>query len=111
MNRRKFIKSGLVAGSTAAVTVAAPNVVSAQAKTFSWKMTNAYGPGAPFYVQGPGSPTDMIRMIDVMSQGRLKIQHYAAGELIPALEGFDACPSSHALRQSCGFREGRLWLG
>jgi TRAP-type mannitol/chloroaromatic compound transport system substrate-binding protein len=90
MNRRKFIKSGLVAGSTAAVTVAAPNVISAQAKTFSWRMTNAYGPGAPFYVQGPGSPTDMIRMIDVMSQGRLKIQHYAAGELIPALEGFDA---------------------
>jgi TRAP-type mannitol/chloroaromatic compound transport system substrate-binding protein len=29
-------------------------------------------------------------MVDTMSQGRLKIQHFAAGELIPALEGFDA---------------------
>ena len=71
-------------------TLAAPQVASAQAKTFSWKMTNAYGPGAPFHVQGPGSPTDFIKMVDAMSQGRLKIQHFAAGELIPALEGFDA---------------------
>src|SRR3546814_13960447 len=28
-----------------------------------------------------------------MSGGRLKIQHYGAGELIPALEGFDAVRS------------------
>ena len=89
MDRRKFIRTGLVGGSAAAVgAVAAPNIVTAQARTFSWKMTNAYGPGAPFYVQGPGSPTDFIRMVDAMSQGRLKIQHFAAGELIPALEGF-----------------------
>ena len=84
MNRRKFLRSSVATG---AATVAAPHVASAQAKTFSWKMTNAYGPGAPFYVQGPGSPTDFIKMVDAMSQGRLKIQHFAAGELIPALEG------------------------
>lgn len=86
MDRRTVIKAGLAASAT----VAAPAVVSAQAKTFSWKMTNAYGPGSPFYVAGPGSPTDFIEMVKKMSGGRLQIQHFAAGELIPALEGFDA---------------------
>lgn len=58
MNRRKFIKCGALAGAAASAAVAAPHVATAQAKTFNWKMTNAYGPG----------------------------QHFAAGELIPALE-------------------------
>lgn len=61
--------------------------------TFSWKMTNAYGPGSPFYVVGPGSPTDFCEKVATMSDGRLTIQHFAAGELIPALEGFDAVRS------------------
>src|ERR1700741_1019656 len=90
MNRRKFLKSGMFAGAAATAAVASPNIVTAQAKTFSWKMTNAYGPGAPFAGQGPGSPPDFIKIVDAMSQGRLKIQHFAAGERIPALEGFDA---------------------
>ena len=86
MKRRTLLK-GAVAG--AAATLAAPSIARAQQK-FSWKMTNAYGPGAPFYVAGPGSPTDFIEKVKVMSGGRLQIQHFAAGELIPALEGFDA---------------------
>ena len=44
-------------------------------------------------VQGPGSPTDFCKRVEAMSNGRLKIQHFAAGELIPALEGFDAVSS------------------
>jgi len=86
MKRRTLIK-GAVAG--AAATLAAPAVARAQQR-FNWKMTNAYGPGAPFYVAGPGSPTDFIEKVKILSGGRLNIQHFAAGELIPALEGFDA---------------------
>ena len=71
-------------------------------------MTNAYGPGAPFYVQGPGSPTDFIKMVDAMSQGRLKIQHFAAGELIPALEGFDAV-SKGTVEMNCA--NAYFWAG
>ena len=87
--RRKFIKSGLVAGAAATATVAAPHVVSAQ-QTFNWKMTSAYGKGSPFYMDGPGSATDLAKRIGEMSGGRLKIQVFGAGELIPAFEGFDA---------------------
>ena len=93
MDRRSFVKAAVTgSAATAATTVAgiaAPSIASAQ-KTFQWKMTNAYGPGSPFYVAGPGSPTDFIEMVKKMSSGRLQIQHFAAGELIPALEGFDA---------------------
>ena len=85
--RRRFLSATAAAGAA----LAAPAVVRAQSKTtFNWKMTNAYGPGSPFYVQGPGSPTDFCKKVEEMSGGRLKIQHFAAGELIPALEGFDA---------------------
>ena len=86
MQRRQFLTGSALA---ATATLAAPAVARAQT-TFSWKMTNAYGPGSPYYVEGPGSPTDFCKKVEALSGGRLKIQHYAAGELIPALEGFDA---------------------
>jgi TRAP-type mannitol/chloroaromatic compound transport system substrate-binding protein len=101
MNRRKFMTSGVQVAAASTALVAAPSIATAQEKTFNWKMTNAYGPGAPFYVQGPGSPTDFIKMVDAMSGGRLKIQHFAAGELIPALEGFDAV-SKGTVEMNCG---------
>ncbi|QIE43139.1 TRAP transporter substrate-binding protein (plasmid) [Rhodobacteraceae bacterium SC52] len=89
MDRRKFIAAG---ATLAAAPLAAPSIARAQT-SFNWKMTNAYGPGSPFYVEGPGSPTDFCKKVEAMSDGRLKIQHFAAGELIPALEGFDAVRS------------------
>ncbi|MBO6806916.1 MULTISPECIES: TRAP transporter substrate-binding protein DctP [Thalassospira] len=90
IKRRDFLtKSAIGAAATGAGVIAAPNIVRAQ-ETFNWKMTNAYGPGSPFYVTGPGSPEDFCKRVTEMSNGRLNIQHFAAGELIPALEGFDA---------------------
>ena len=87
MDRRKFLSASALTALGAGV--AAPSVARAQ-QSFIWRMTNSYGPTAPFYTRGPGSPTDMIEKIRIMSGGRLNIQHFAAGELIPALEGFDA---------------------
>jgi TRAP-type mannitol/chloroaromatic compound transport system substrate-binding protein len=89
MRRRDFAKLALAG---AAGTVAAPAVVRAQA-TFNWKMTSFYGPNAAFYSVGPGSAKDLVKRIDDMSGGRIKIQFYGAGELIPAAEGFDAVSS------------------
>ena len=59
-------------------------------QTFNWKMTSAYPKGSPFYMEGPGSATDLARRINEMSGGRLRIQVFGAGELVPAFEGFDA---------------------
>ena len=86
--RRNFLKAG-AAAAAGTVAIGAPSVVRAE-QTFNWKMTSAYPKGAPFYMDGPGSATDLAKRIESMSGGRLKIQVYGAGELIPALEGFDA---------------------
>lgn len=89
-NRRDFIGAAL-AGTVAGASMAVPAISRAAGKeSFNFKMTNAYPPGAPFYVQGPGSPMDFCEKVSVMSGGRLNIKHFAAGELIPALEGFNA---------------------
>src|SRR5688572_1364504 len=89
--RRKFLKGGAVAATGAGI-AGFPMIASAQ-QTFNWKMTSAYAKGAPFYMDGPGSATDLAKRIEAMSNGRLKISVYGAGELIPALEGFDAVRS------------------
>ncbi len=86
-SRRSALKAGL-AGALAVPAVAAQ--AQASTGTFNWKMTSAYGKGSPFYMEGPGSATDLAKRIEAMSGGRLKIQVFGAGELIPALEGFDA---------------------
>jgi TRAP-type mannitol/chloroaromatic compound transport system substrate-binding protein len=91
MKRRTFISAAL-ASTAVGATLGAPAIARAAAstETFNFKMTNAYPPGAPFYVQGPGSPMDFCDKVRAMSGGRMNIQHFAAGELIPAMEGFNA---------------------
>jgi TRAP-type mannitol/chloroaromatic compound transport system substrate-binding protein len=88
--RRDFLKkTGLVGLAAASVTV--PSIANAgSSQTFRWKMTNAYPAGAPFYSKGPGSASYFCKRVEELSGGRLRIKHYAAGELIPAMEGFDA---------------------
>ncbi len=86
--RRSLLTRASVAAA-AGTALGFPMIARAQ-QNFSWKMTSAYGKGSPFYMEGPGSATDLAKRIDVMSGGRLKIQVFGAGELIPALEGFDA---------------------
>lgn len=89
-NRRQFLGNALTATVVGAAAVT-PSLGHADSKqSFNVKMTNAYPPGSPFYVQGPGSPMDFCKKVEIMSGGRLTIQHFAAGELIPALEGFNA---------------------
>jgi TRAP-type mannitol/chloroaromatic compound transport system substrate-binding protein len=89
MRRRDFTTLAL-AGT--AGTIAGPAIVKAET-TFNWKMTSFYGPNAYFYSTGPGSATDIVKRIEEMSNGRIKIQFYGAGELIPARAGFDAVSS------------------
>ncbi|MBI3635922.1 MAG: TRAP transporter substrate-binding protein [Candidatus Rokubacteria bacterium] len=88
MERRRFIvKAGgaLVAAGAAAV-VDAPNVI-AQPK-FQWRMATSWTPALDVL---QGNAQRYAKMVDDMSGGRLKIQVYAAGELIPAFGVFDAC--------------------
>lgn len=56
-------------------------------KTYRWKMTTTWPPNFPIIGEGCKVLADWIKY---MSGGRMEITVYGAGELIPALEGFDA---------------------
>ncbi len=56
-------------------------------KTYQWKMVTTWQPHFP--VMGEGA--DMVaKWIEEMSEGRMKIAVYGGGELVPALQAFDA---------------------
>lgn len=60
---------------------------AAEQQTFNWKMVTSWPKNFP----GVGVGAERFAtLVDQMSNGRLKIKVYAAGELVPALEVFDA---------------------
>lgn len=96
IKRREFLKKGSTAtlmGSAALLgcrggaqqTGDAPAVHTR--KSYRWRMVTTWPPHFP--VMGEGADM-MAQWIDEMSEGRLKIQVYGGGELVPALETFDA---------------------
>lgn len=87
MNRRSFVARA--GAGAAAATLVAPMVARAQ-QSYRWRMTTTWPAGLPFYQVGPGSAAAFADRVDKMSNGRIKIQVFAAGELLPAFEGFDA---------------------
>ena len=87
MQRRKFIvkAGGALVTATAAVAVDAPNVIAQQ--KFQWRMSTTWTPALDA-LQGPAQR--LSKIVDDMSGGRLKIQVFAGGELMPAFGCFDA---------------------
>ena len=87
MQRRKFIvkAGGTLAAAAAAVAVDAPNVI-AQPK-FQWRMSTTWTPALDVL---QGAAQRLGKIVDEMSGGRLKIQVFAGGELMPAFGCFDA---------------------
>lgn len=56
-------------------------------KIYNWKMVTTWPPSFPVLQEGAERFADNIK---IMSNGRLNIKVYAGGELIPALQTFDA---------------------
>jgi len=93
ISRKNFIK-GLAVGSLAAPALIqacateeqndAPNVISS--KKYKWKMVTTWQPNFSVLGEGCNMFADWVR---TMSNGRLDIKVYGAGELVPALETFD----------------------
>ena len=94
MKRREFI-GGL--GGGAALAACTPQTqeqgVVSTAERFSWKLVTTWLPNFPGL--GTGVNT-LARYIREMSAGRLEITIYAAGELVPAFEIFDAVSQGSA---------------
>lgn len=84
--RRSFLKTGLVTGAAGAVTLAAPAVVQSQ-NVIRWTMVSSWPKGAP----GVGVNAERVaEKITTMSGGRIQIQFFAGGELVPPMAVFDA---------------------
>jgi TRAP-type mannitol/chloroaromatic compound transport system substrate-binding protein len=83
MNRRKFLKT--TAAATAASTVLAAPAIS-QGRV-EWRMVTAWPPNLP----GPGTSANWLAdKITKMSEGKLSVKVFAAGQLAPATGVFDA---------------------
>ena len=86
MERRKFLtKTGVLAAAGAAAVMDAPNVIAQQ--RFQWRMSTTWTPALDVL---QGGAQHMAKLVDEMSGGRLKIQVYAGGELMPPFGCFDA---------------------
>ncbi|ANO52844.1 TRAP transporter substrate-binding protein [Woeseia oceani] len=88
MKRRAFVGTlAAAAGVAACSQESASSGPAASQQTFRWNMVTSWPPGLPGL--GIGAE-NLARRIERATAGRLKIQVYAGGELVPALEVFDA---------------------
>ncbi|MCI2430382.1 TRAP transporter substrate-binding protein [Candidatus Acetothermia bacterium] len=85
MKRRRFLR-GLGLGAVVGGALPAA-VAKAQATQFRWRMVTSWPPGFPILQEGAER---FAKRVDEVSQGRLKIEVFAGGVLVPALGGFDA---------------------
>ena len=100
MKRHDFIKKGVIAGVGGAIltsaacrpkekdAISAPHIITD--KKYQWKMVTTWPPNFP--VVGTGC-IELAQWIKTMSAGRLEIKVYGGGELVPALQVFEAVNS------------------
>jgi TRAP-type mannitol/chloroaromatic compound transport system substrate-binding protein len=89
MKRREFVGGlALAAGVSACGEQAGPEESAERfTESFSWNLVTSWPPGLP----GLGTGVEnLARRVERASGGRLRIKVYAGGELVPALEVFDA---------------------
>ena len=85
MKRRDLIKKAGI-GAIAATGISAPAIVHAKKKV-RWKMVTTWPKNFP--VLGTGA-NQLAKLITEMTDGRIKVKVFGAGELVPAFEVFDA---------------------
>lgn len=85
VNRRQFLGT-----SAAAAGLGAPTILKAQSdQTFRLRMATSYPAGQPVYTTGAGGALDFAERVEAASGGRLRIEVFTAGEIMPAFEVFD----------------------
>jgi len=119
-NRRDFLKKATTATAVAAVggglllgcseekkSTPAPSSapVAPAKKTIEWKMVTTWPPHFP--VLGEGADL-LAKLIGEMSDGRLTVQVYGGGELVPPLQAFDAVSQGQA---EMGHAAAYYWAG
>ncbi len=93
MKRRQFVTASAAAGVTAATAASSfPRPAIAQGK-HRWRMVTTWPKNFP----GLGTGANYLaKLITEASEGRLEVEVYGAGELVPAFEAIDAVGSGTA---------------
>jgi TRAP-type mannitol/chloroaromatic compound transport system substrate-binding protein len=90
IKRRNFVGGLALAAGAAACSRRGPagsDTAGHYDQTFEWNMVTSWPPGLP----GAGAgAANLAKRVEKASNGRLKIRVFAGGELVPALEVFDA---------------------
>jgi TRAP-type mannitol/chloroaromatic compound transport system substrate-binding protein len=104
-NRRNFLKGAcLGAAGTALHAMAAPSVW-AKGKTIHWRMVTSWPKNLPILQLGAEW---FAKRVEFLSQGRLKIDVHAGGELVGALDVFDAVSEGTAeVGNGCAYYWGK----
>ncbi len=103
MQRRNFLKT---LGAGAAGVAAAPFVSTAQAQeTITWDMVTSWPRNFP--ALGTGA-NEFAQRVEALSGGRMRIRVHGAGELVPAMEVFDAVAAGTA---EMGHSTAYYWRG
>ena len=118
-SRRDFLKRSLQAG-TASLALSSPVIAAGcsepssepvhapavqTGKKLRWKMLTTWPPTLPVLQEGPKL---FAQWVKEMTNGQLEIQVYGGGELVPALEAFDAVSQGTA---EIGHGASYYWAG
>ena len=89
-SRRRFLAGAAAGSAVAASSLPAPAIAQGKVR---WKMVTTWPKNFPGLGTGAQRVADRIK---AMSDGRLDVRLFAAGELVPAFEAFDAvCSGTH----------------
>jgi len=102
MQRRKFLKSAAVG--LAATAVAAPAVAQSPGPV-RWRMATSWPKSLDTMY---GSADDMCKRIDQLTGGKFTVQCFAAGEIVPGLQVFDAVSNKTV---ECGHTLSSFYFG
>ncbi|MCW4152105.1 TRAP transporter substrate-binding protein [Halomonas sp. 18H] len=107
MERRNFLKTSIkTLGAGTAGAVAAPFISTASAQEkITWNMVTSWPKNFP--ALGTGA-NDLAARIERMSGGRMKVKVHGAGEMVPAMEVFDAVSAGTA---EMGHSASYYWRG
>ncbi|MGE0083753.1 MAG: TRAP transporter substrate-binding protein [Desulfococcaceae bacterium] len=105
MERREFLKKTGMAAAAAAVGTAVSAPAVHASKTYNWKMVTTWPPGMPVLQVGAER---FAKRLEEVTGGRIKIQVFAGGELVPPLGVFDAVSDGTV---ECGSGAAYYWAG
>lgn len=105
MKRREFLKTAAIAAAATTAGLAAAPKASASDTKHKWKMVTTWPPKLPLLQTGAERFAEKVK---TMSGGRLEIQVYAGGELVPPMGAFDAVSQGTV---ECGSGAAYYWAG